>query len=147
MATTLPTYNPALVLVSFAGVPLSGFADGTFIEIERNVDAFEVTVGAGGETVRTQSQNRSGKITFTVLQSSIANDILDAKATADELTGTGAASFFMKDLNGTTICTAANCWVKKKAAIKRGKEISNSEWVLETDLLDMHPGSLAPVTP
>ena len=136
------TYDPALVVPSFAGNKLGGFADGTFIEVERNEDGFTLAVGASGETVRAQSRNRSGRITFTVLQSSVTNDILSAMANDDELLGTGVGEFQLVEINGTTLVHAQNAWVMKAPKIERGKEISNVVWVLEADSIEIYAGGL-----
>jgi hypothetical protein len=145
MPASIGTYNPALFFTSFGGSPLSGFADGTFVEIEQNTDDFEVTVGASGETVRTQSNNHSGKITLTLLQSALSNDTLNALYQADKLTGQNVQPFFAKELNGNTQVSAPNAWVKKAPTIKRGKEIAEVEWVIETDNVDIIAGSLTPL--
>ena len=144
MAGSIGTYNPLLFFVSFGGTPISGFADGTFIEIEQNKDDFEVTVGASGETVRTQLNDKSGKITLTLLQSALSNDTLNGFRIGDVRSGTGVQPFFAKELNGNTIISAPNCWIKKAPLVKRGKEVAETAWVFETDEIDIQPGSLTP---
>ena len=57
------TYDPSSVVASFAGVPLGGFADGTFIGVERNNDSFTLMVGAGGEAARARSRSKASAAT------------------------------------------------------------------------------------
>lgn len=134
------TYDPASIAASFAGVPLAGFADGTFVAVERNNDSFTLMVGAGGEAARSRSRNSSGKVTFTLMATSATNDLLSAIWRADELSGTGVGAFILKDLNGTTLCAANNAWIMKPPKIEFGKEISTREWVIEAESVYMKSG-------
>lgn len=128
------TYDPSLVLPSYAGVQITGLAPDTFIKVERNEDSvLPVQVSADGtEATRTINRNRSGKITITVLQTSNANDLFAAQQQLDDESGLGEAPFLLTDLNGTTLVVAATAWVTKPAAGDFGKELQNREWVLET---------------
>ena len=137
------TYDPAAVLPSFLGGILTGFADGTFISVERNEDGFTLVVGASGESARAQSRNKSGVVTFTILATSQTNDYLSAIAEADEALGTGVGEFQMAELNGTTLIHATNAWVKKMPKVERGKEVSTVEWTIECEDLGIFAGGLA----
>jgi len=134
------TYDPAKVVVSFGGNLIGGFADGTFVMAERSEDAFTVVVGSGGEGARVFSNNKSGTVTLTLMGSSSSNDILTSIAKVDELLKTGIGPLFIKDLGGTTLVSAQNSWIKKPASIEFGKELSNREWVLECENLDLSGG-------
>lgn len=136
------TYNPFLVNFSFTGIPITGFAPDTFITVERNEDAFTLVVGAGGEAARSQSRNRSGTVTLTLLATSQSNDVLSAIANADEQTGIGVGTAFVKEINGTTLVSAQSAWIKKMPNVERGAEVSNVEWVLECEALDTFIGGL-----
>lgn len=136
------TYDPALVNVSFSGLPLTGFAPDSFLKVSRNEDGFALTVGAGGEAARSQSRNRSGEVTITLMATSQANDLLSAIANADELAGTGVGTLFIKELNGTTLVMAESAWVKKMPDMERGKEITEVEWVFTCADLSMFLGGL-----
>ena len=138
MATKL--YDPDKVVVTFGPAVVSGIAAGTFVSVERNEDAFTVTVGADGETARTRNNNRSGTITITLLQTSSSNDMLSSFAQLDEKSATGVLPLVVKDLLGNTLCVAPNAWVKKIANAEFGKEHGDREWVLESDLIEMFVG-------
>jgi hypothetical protein len=135
------TYDPGRVIVSFLGINITGYAKGTFIKAERNEDTYSLMVGAGGETARSRSRNRSGKVTITLMSSSPTNDYLSAAAAADEVAGTGVGPLQIKDLNGTSLVHGANGWIVKPAPLEEGEEITNREWVIEVDELDMLVGS------
>lgn len=136
------TYNPSLVVVSFSGVPITGFAKGTFITVERNEDTYSLMVGAGGEASRKQSLNRSGKITLTLMATSQANDVLSAFAVSDELSGNAVLPFFMKEVNGTTLVAAQSAWIMKMPKVERADDISTVEWVFEAEAIEILAGGL-----
>lgn len=85
----LATFDPASVVISFGGIPLSGFADGTFLEITADNPQFTKTVGADGYTTRTKSNNYGAQVTITLAQSSPSNDILTSFLNADRIDNQG----------------------------------------------------------
>ncbi len=134
------TYDPKLVTVIFGGKIMSGFADGTMITIERNDPAFNLKVGTDGEGTRAKSNNKSGKITIHLMQSSASNDSLSAFAAADELSNTGVAAAAVIDKSGRTVVAAATAWVNKYPNAEFSKEPTTRSWVIETDELDIFLG-------
>jgi len=136
---SVKTYDPAAVAVSVGGVPISGFADGTFISVERDEDAFSKVVGADGITSRAKSNNRGGNITITLAQTSPSNDVLEALALLDENTNTGIVPVLVKEGTGRAIHFSALAWVRKSATATYAKEIENREWIL--DMADYTPGN------
>jgi hypothetical protein len=134
------TYDPKQVSCIVGGKIGQGFSDGSFIKVERNEQAFTLKIGVDGEGTRAKSNNKSGKITLTLMQSSSYNDVLSAFAAADELSNTGAVPFFLKDNSGRTLCTALTCWVQKYPDSEFAKEVSTRTWVLETDDIEVFVG-------
>lgn len=134
------TYDPKLVSVIVGGKIMSGFADGTFVMVERNEAAYALKVGVDGEGTRAKSNNRSGKITITLMNSSASNDALSAFAAADELSNTGAVPAMVKDNSGRTLCACETAWVQKVANAEFAKEANARTWILETDALNMFVG-------
>lgn len=136
----MKTYNPKKVIVSFGGQILTGFADGTAIEVERRNDSFSLTVGIDGEGARSANQDRSGSCKLTLMQSSLGNDILSNKLAIDEQTNLGTGPLMIKDLSGRTLVHSDEAWVKKPAPIQFGKEVSGWAWELECADLDVFAG-------
>lgn len=134
------TYDPGRVILIWNGIPISGFADGTFIEAERSEDAFKLTVGADGTGARTRSRNKSGSVSITLLQSAAVNDSLSAQALLDELTGGGAGSLLIKDLLGTTLVEADSSWIRKLPKVDFGKDLGERQWVFDCEKLSMLAG-------
>ncbi len=128
---TTKTYAPKKVQVIIGGNIMSGFADGSFINAEREVDAFTKHVGADGEDSRSQSANRSGEMTLTLAQTSPSSDILSALAVADELAATGIVPIIIKDSGGTTLLFSGEGWVRKMPAVEYSDEVGDREWVFD----------------
>lgn len=127
------TYDPKQVSLIVGGKIIGGFTDGTFIKGERNEDMWTLKIGVDGIGTRSKTNNKSGKLTITLHQSSASNDDLSAFAIADELSNTGAVPVLLKDNSGRTICSALTMWVKKIADPEFAKEVMNRVWVMETD--------------
>ncbi len=136
------SYNPASVFIIVGPVPIVGYADGTFITAGRVNDAFTMGSGADGEGWRAKSNDRTGVITLTLLQSSLSNVGLSALAALDETSGDGVVPFLMKDISGTTILAAETCWITKFADVERARELSTVEWSISTDSLIMTVGGI-----
>jgi hypothetical protein len=134
------TYDPKLVSVIVGGKIMSGFADGTYVMVERNEAAYALKVGVDGEGTRAKSNNRSGKITITLMNSSKSNDDLSGFALADELSNGGVVPCMVKDNGGTTLAACETGWVQKIANAELAKEANARTWVIETDSLNMFVG-------
>jgi hypothetical protein len=124
-------YDPNNVTVSLGGKIVSGWGEGTYIEAERDEDSYMKKIGVDGEVSRAKNNNRGGKVTLTIMQTSPAHDFLSAFQQADELTGTGVFIFVLRDTNGNTLCSASDAWVKKPPKLVYAKEVQAWQWVIE----------------
>ena len=140
------TYDPKQVLVIIGGIPMSGFADGTFVSVERTSDTFTKVSGADGIISRSKTNDRSGSLKFTSAQTSPSNDILTGIALADELANAGVVPVLIKDNSGRSVYVSAFGWVKKPPVSEFGKEITNREWTLDLADLDVFVGGNADVS-
>lgn len=134
------TYNPALVVVSYKGINVTGFMDGTFIEAERDEEAFTKHVGATGDVTRTRNLNESGKVTITLVQTSPTNDLLAAQLSIDEILGIGYGPLQIKDLSGNMVCRALHAWINKAPKVERAKESGSCVWVFDCAKLEITAG-------
>lgn len=115
MPTDVKTYDPAQIQLSVGGAILTGYEPGTFVTLTRNVDNFTATIGPDGkELIRTKSNDRSGLLTFTLRQSSVANLILSNLANRDEVDSDGVVPCILSDLNNPdTEFASPKAWVQK----------------------------------
>lgn len=125
------TYNPKLVALVLFGAPITGFADGTMIEVERDSDSFTKNVGGDGEVARTANADKTGSIKITLMQTSKSNDILSAQLALDEASNLATGTAMLRDLSGSTQVSSAECWIKKPAAVSFGKENGTREWTID----------------
>jgi len=130
-------FDPKQLAIICGGNQLTGYAEGTFINVEKDEDDWSLTVGSDGEGVRAKSNNNSATVTFTCTQGSIANDILSAFRSSDQLNNAGTFPFMMKDNNGRSLMVAETMWVQKPAAFEGSNEPTSREWVLRTDNLQI----------
>lgn len=137
------TFDPKAVSLIVGGHIVGGFADGTFVSVERNNDSYSRVGGADGEQTRARSNDKSGRFTFTLLQSSTSNSVLQGFQIADEVGNSGQVPVMVKDGNGSELVVAAAAWVVKPANVEHGKEVSNREWVLETGNVDFFGGGIS----
>ena len=143
MAGGVFTYNPKEVIVTIGGIPMSGYSDGTFLEIVRTEQTWSTIVGADGFVTRGKTNNFSGTLTLTLKQSSPSNDVLSGFIIADELTNSGIIPILVKDLSGNSTYFAAQGWVQAYANSTFGKEINDREWTIALANLDLFVGSNA----
>ena len=132
---SLGVYDSKQVSVTFGPILITGYADGTFISVEQNEDSFSLLVGADGDACRSKSNNRSARVTLTILQSSPANDLLSALHNEDVLSpsGDGVQPLMVKDNSGRTICAAERAWIVKPPTTEYAVESGSREWLFETD--------------
>lgn len=126
------TYDPRQIIIALGSHIASGLADGTFLTVERNEDMWTTNVGASGEGARVKSNNKSGRYTLTLMQSSATNDILSGYAQADELSNSGKFPVIIKEIGGSTLCESTETWIVRPARVEYSKENGTREWILET---------------
>lgn len=141
----LKTYDPQSVQLVFNGIQFRGFADGTFITVERLTDTFSDTVGAQGDVVRTRSRDRRGTVTATLQGASPTNDLLSAIAIDDEDPeagdyAAGVGDLAVKDLNGTTLAFAQEAWIVKLPNAEFATEHTPRQWVIRCAKLQLLVG-------
>lgn len=130
------TYNPKKVSILVGGVPITGFAKGTFVKVTRDEDTWTKYVGADGTVTRGKNNNLGGMIEITLAGSSPSNDMLSALHIADEASDTGVVPVLVKDLSGTTLHESSAAWVKKPADWEGAKDVTERAWGLDcADLL------------
>lgn len=137
------TYDPKDIIVTLGGVPLSGFADGTFVTVSRSGDSFSKSTGADGRTSRAKSNDKSGELALVLAQTSLSNDVLSAMLAADEASGAGVVPLMVKDVRGAALWFSPSAWIRKPADGGYGKEISDREWMIDCADLQAFVGGVA----
>lgn len=136
------SFDPKQLAINCGGNPITGYAEGTFVTVARDEDAFNFTAGSDGEGARAKINVQSGTVTMTLMQSSAANDILSAFALSDELTNGGTFPLLVKDNNGRSLFAAETAWVQKFPDSEFSNDVTTREWVIRTDKLKVFVGGL-----
>ena len=121
------------VQCSFAGVPIEGWADGDVLTVTREADIFGSVVGVTGSVARYKTNDNRETVTISLLSTSPVNAALSAIFTADLYApgGAGVGAFMIVDLNGTTLITAGNAWIKRPPDLSWSNEPRERVWTLE----------------
>lgn len=126
------TYDPKQVVVTFLGVPLQGFADGTFITITPSAERFTKAVGADGEVARGKSNDNTSEVTLTLIQTSESNTYLSSVQLADRTTNAGAGPLSIADLQGQSLFFTESAWIRQEPDVEYAKEVGERAWVFDT---------------
>ena len=139
---TTRIYDSNEVQISFAGVPVTGYADGQFLSITHTSDAFVSMVGTDGQVARSKSNDNRAEISIDLLQTSPTNAAFSAIHLADKNApgGAGIGAFLCVDLNGTSLYAAGNCWIKRSPDPTFDREPTSRTWLLECDALQDFTG-------
>jgi hypothetical protein len=121
------------VQVSFATQIINGWADGDVLTLTRESDAFGSVVGVTGSVARYKTNDNRATVTISLMSTSPVNAALSAIFTADLYApgGAGIGAFLIVDLNGTSIYTAGNCWIKRPPDPTWSNEPRERVWTLE----------------
>lgn len=126
------TYDPKKYIIVFGAIPMTGFAEGTFITLARNGDLFEKSRGADGTVDRINKNASDFSVTITVKQTSLTNDALSAVMIVDMKNNTGVYPLTIKDLGGTTVFFAQYAWIGKDPDDENADTLGNREWRIDT---------------
>lgn len=128
----LKTFDPKKVLISLGNHVVTGYSDGTFINIEAGGDGITKKVGCDGEVVRSIDPDSTAKLTLTLLMPSPTIAWCQKQYDKDKATGEGTFPVLVKDLKGGLVFSAQHAWVVKPPAREYGKEASDREIEIET---------------
>lgn len=128
------TYDPKMVVITFGAVPISGYAEGTFVRVNRSGDAFTKSKGAGGDIERVNRNQGDFEVSVTLQQTSSSNTELSAILAADQATNAGVFPLTIKDMLGNTLFFAPQAWIRKDPEWEDGDELNSREWTFDTGI-------------
>jgi hypothetical protein len=126
------TYDPKKVIITLGGVPIGGYADGTFVQVDPNSETWTKKVGADGEVSRSLSNDNTHTIQITLGQMSLSNAYLRTVMNADKLTGLGMLPLSFTDLNTAEMHFWPQAWVSTTPSLGRAKETTDTQWTIHT---------------
>ena len=131
---TVKTYDPKMVVITFGVIPISGYAEGTYVSVNRSGDAFEKSKGAGGDVERINKNQGDFEVTVTLQQTATVNAELSAALAADQVTNAGVFPLTIKDLLGKTLFFAPQAWIRKDPEWEDGDDLNTRAWVFDTGI-------------
>lgn len=133
-------YRPADMSVIVNGQIISGFAEGTFITVERDEEAYTYAPSTSGEGTRVKNANKAGKITIVLNQTSPSNQVFSDALKADEQNNQGVFPVLIRDNSGTDVHKSEAAYISKFPSTQYAKENSTREYVIQCENLDMSVG-------
>jgi hypothetical protein len=128
----LKTYDPKKILMSCGPHPVTGYSDGTFVNIAPVGDGVTSKTGCDGEKVRSLDPDNSYTVTLTLLQNSPTIAWAQKQYMLDKETGDGMFPILIKDMKGGMIFSAEHAWIVNSPEREFGREVSDREIVIET---------------
>jgi len=123
------------------GIPLNGFADGTFITVTKDRMPYRTTETADGSVARLYSNSQTYTISLTLHRGSTSNDVLTKLWQLDELTQRAKFPLFIKDLSGTDIFFSTNTWIEGIPSMVQSANFDTRTWVLRSSQAAINIGS------
>jgi hypothetical protein len=125
------TYSPTSVDVLIAGFyKIEGFADGTFVNIQKSNPIYSNRKSADGVVSRSFQKDQLFKIDITLSQSAPSNSILMKLIEIDELTQMGMFPLTIKDNSGSTFFHSSNTWITTLPNVTFSSGIETRTWEL-----------------
>lgn len=120
------------------GVEISGFDEGDdTILLERINDSAAHKIGSDGEMTVSISADRSGRVTFRLMQSSDSNPYLSGLVTTQENGAFVPIFIQFKDTAGGDLGSGTQGYITKPASMTRGTNAGPQEWVVVVERLDL----------
>lgn len=117
-------YDAKEVAVVVGGVYLTGFADGTFVEAEKDEDNMDTTVGAQGDVVDSTINNPLGTLTVTLQQTSPSNKYLTDLSNSGELVD----AYIISNNVPKEVIGGSQCRVVKPSAVSFSDTAESREY-------------------
>jgi hypothetical protein len=135
-------YDPDSYSIIFNAIPISGFAEDDFIDIELDSEGYQDQIGADGHVVRYKSCDQRATVTFTLMATSPSNKLLSAMYNADikSPNGLGVGPLFIRDTRGVTVFAGTQAWIQKMPKSTLGQKMNNKEWKIRVAKLEAFIG-------
>jgi hypothetical protein len=149
----LASYSPEDVNIviskgTFSHV-LTGYVDGTFLNITRLVAASEPYSGADVSNARVVRANKNSSVTVTLHQTSESIDVLAQLLRNDEATrdSTWLFSMTIKDNSGRSLFYSRQCYIGTSPDNAYSTGIEGRDWVIHCVKLEQFAGGNGELSP
>lgn len=122
-------YSPQDVFISLAGLhTISGYADGTFVRITKDMKPFSKVRAMDGEMARMYNEDEGFRVEVTIAQSSSSNNILSSIYNVDAATQMGKFPLLIKDTKGQTSFFASTAWIEQIPEVTFSNQLETRTW-------------------
>ena len=133
---SVATYSPKNMVITLGGLPVTGFGDSDMVTISLDEPKWAKYTSVDGTVSRSHNVADSGRMVFTLNQTSAANQIFSSALQLDLANPDGSNTFgvAIRDENTSgagTFYLGTGSWVEGMPESAYGKEISTREWVVE----------------
>lgn len=127
------SYCPEEVNVLVAGfIPITGFVDGTFINITKDVMPFTSVRTPDGTVSRMYNNDQTYTIEISLYNGSQTNDVLTKLWQIDEITQVGKFPILVKDNSGTDLFFSTTTWIEQTPSMAKSSTVDTRTWVLRS---------------
>jgi len=131
------SYAPKDVVVSWNGVPITGFAEGTFITMKRATESKKKTVGSQGDVCITMSADKTGEIELTLMQSAPSNAKLALLLHLEEKARIPTVGVLMvSDPSGAVLALSKNAFLMSFPSLDLADDAGDRTWMFACEDLD-----------
>lgn len=129
------SYDSKEVAVIIHGNLLTGFAEGSRVNVARRNPSFELVKGSDGEGAFNPTNDKSGTITVTLLSTSAGNSWLSGLLASQEAGRLGDIACAVEDNSGNSLHFGAQCRIEGWAEANYEQQANAREWtILVSDL-------------
>lgn len=122
-------YSPKDVIISLAGMhTISGYAEGTFVRITKDIRPFYKVRAMDGEMARMYAEDEGFQVEVTIAQSSTSNNVLSGIYNVDIATHMGKFPLFIRDTKGQTNFFAATAWIEMIPEVTFSDRLETRTW-------------------
>lgn len=130
--TQLATYIPEEVTILLAGIPVSGFIQGSFISVDKDVKPFTSKRTADGTVSRMYNNDQTYTITLTLYSGSDSNQLLTRLWQLDEITQRGKFPLMIKDGSGSDLFFSTTTWIEGIPSLVKSNQYEPRAWTLRS---------------
>lgn len=122
-------YSPSEVTVSIAGLhTVTGYADGTFIKISKEMKPFETQRAMDGTKQRLYHYDEGYKLELTLAQSSPSNNVLSTLYNIDAATRMMKFPIVINDGSGQTSFFSMTSWIEQIPDVTFSNQMETRTW-------------------
>ena len=120
---------------------VDGYVDGTFIDIEKDVQPSTAVRTPDGTVARVKNTDNTYTIRMTLHNGSTANEVLTKLWQVDDLTG-GRFKFpmFVKDHSGTDLFFSTSTWIESPPTLSKSASVDGRTWTFRSAFATINIG-------